>query len=176
VLCTLASGYALRGCFAVAPSPSRALPARWFRCYPSRAESHQVLSSLRAPAGRHIYSQRHRPKNKPQRGGTYHARCRPAGAQMRIIALYFYKYFAPLGLKCTTLKIQNSFFICGGTPPRTSGARARGIVAEPPRSGDGADSPTRAHRRCAKRLAQIPAYLLPAYQHTNFLNFLYFFL
>jgi hypothetical protein len=36
---------------------------------------------LAAPAGRHIYSQCHRWQSKPQRGGTYHAGCRPAGAQ-----------------------------------------------------------------------------------------------
>jgi hypothetical protein len=44
------------------------------------------------------------------------------------------------------------FIFSGGTPPRTRGARARGIVAEPPNpklrssegEGDGADSPTRA--------------------------------
>jgi hypothetical protein len=36
---------------------------------------------LIAPAGRHIYSQCHRPKDEPQRGGTYHSGCRPAGAQ-----------------------------------------------------------------------------------------------
>jgi hypothetical protein len=44
------------------------------------------------------------------------------------------------------------FHLRGFAPKRTEGAQARGIVAEPPakrqrrEAGDGADSPTRAHR------------------------------
>jgi hypothetical protein len=81
----------------------------------------------RAPAGRHISCE-----------------VSPRWGSNRIIALRFYKYVAPLGLK------NSSFFILHSSLRGRSPRFARGIEAEPPAkcrrhdAGDGADSPTRA--------------------------------
>jgi hypothetical protein len=99
-----------------------------------------------SPSGRHIYSQCHRKQSEPQRGGTYHAGCRPAGAQFGL-------------LPCVSINISPrwaSFFIFHSRRRRgserdsseTTRNTANKCAKRTPcgDAGDVADSPTRVPR------------------------------